>query len=203
VTINLPPNLHSGSIADKASSAAVGRDEQKTRYRINSVVEVLPPLGDEIRRNRYTAYRLDLKPRVHVNEILRSRSRVGQHPKIVANRKQRIERSEAVVATVVTARDVIAGIGFAVLGIDDDPAQMNAAVDWLRMQPFVDARRIGAIGSAEGAEWVLRLARSGKLRAGVIVGGTLCGQPDSLFQVRTAPILVIAGERDPGCANRQ
>src|SRR6266436_3949778 len=87
VTINLPANLHSGSIADEASSAAVGRDEQKTRYRVNSVVEVLPPLGDQIRRNRYTAYRLDLKPRVQVNEILRSGSRVGQHPKVIADRK--------------------------------------------------------------------------------------------------------------------
>ena len=87
MTINLPANLHSGSIADEASSAAIGRDQQKTRYRVNSVVDVLPPLGDEIRRNRYTAYRLDLKPRVQVNEILRSGSRVGQHPKVVADRK--------------------------------------------------------------------------------------------------------------------
>ena len=39
VTINLPTNFHSGSIADEASSAAVGRDEQKTRYRVNSVVD--------------------------------------------------------------------------------------------------------------------------------------------------------------------
>src|SRR6185369_16739945 len=60
VTIDLPANFHSGSIADEASSAAVGRDEQKARYRINSVVEVLSPLGDKIRRNRYAAYRLDL-----------------------------------------------------------------------------------------------------------------------------------------------
>src|SRR4029077_20921849 len=33
VTINLPTNFHAGSVADEASSAAVGRDEQKTRYR--------------------------------------------------------------------------------------------------------------------------------------------------------------------------
>src|SRR5712692_11285119 len=87
VTINLTTNFHSGSIADEASSAAVGRDEQGTRYRVNSVAEALPPLGNKIRRNRYTAYRLDLEPRVQVNEILRSGSRVGQHPKIVADRK--------------------------------------------------------------------------------------------------------------------
>src|SRR5712671_1148457 len=103
VTIDLPTNFHSGSIADEASSAAVGRDEQKTRYRVDSVVEALPPLGNQIRRNRHAAHRLDLKPRVHVNEILRSGSRVGQHPKIVADRKQSIERSEAIVARVVTA----------------------------------------------------------------------------------------------------
>src|SRR6267154_4969554 len=87
VTIDLPANFHSGPIADEASSAAVGRDKQKTRYRVNSVVEALPPLGNKIGRNRYTAYRLDLKPRVQVNEILRSGSRVGQHSKIVADRK--------------------------------------------------------------------------------------------------------------------
>jgi hypothetical protein len=50
-------------------------------------VEALPPLGNKIRRNRYTVHRLDLKPRVQVKEILRSGSRVGQHPKIVADRK--------------------------------------------------------------------------------------------------------------------
>src|SRR6202795_2049920 len=88
VTINLPTNFHSGPIADEASPAAVSRDEQETRHRINSVVEALPPLGNKIRRNRHTAYRLNLKPRVQVNEVLRSGSRVGQHPKIVADRKQ-------------------------------------------------------------------------------------------------------------------
>jgi len=87
VTIDLPTNFHSGSIADETSRAAVGRDEQEPRHCIDSVVEVLPPLGNKIRRNRYTAYRLDLKPRVHVDEILRSGSRVGHHPKIVADRK--------------------------------------------------------------------------------------------------------------------
>jgi hypothetical protein len=87
MTIDLPTNFHSGPIADEASSAAVGRDEQNTRYRVNSIVEGLPPLGNKIHRNRYTAYRLDLKPRVQVNEILRPGSRVGQHPKIVADRK--------------------------------------------------------------------------------------------------------------------
>src|SRR5229473_132295 len=63
-----------------------------------STVEALPPLDNKIRRNRHAAYRLDLKPRVQVNEILRSGSRVGQNPKIVADRKESIERSEAVVA---------------------------------------------------------------------------------------------------------
>jgi hypothetical protein len=42
VTINLPANFYAGSIANEVSSAAVGRDEQETRYRVNSVIEVLP-----------------------------------------------------------------------------------------------------------------------------------------------------------------
>src|ERR1700730_16754782 len=103
VTLDLRTNLHSGSIADEARCAAVGRDEQEPRHCIDSVVEALPPLGNKIRRNRYTAYRLDLKPRVQVYEILRSGSRVGQHPKIVADREESIKRSQAVVARVVTA----------------------------------------------------------------------------------------------------
>src|SRR5258706_5550764 len=97
VTINLPTNFHSGPIADEASPAAMGRNEQEARYRVASVVEALPPRGNKIRRNRHAAYRLDLKPRVQVNEILRSGSRVGQNPKIVADRKESIERSKAVV----------------------------------------------------------------------------------------------------------
>src|SRR5712692_10700967 len=56
VTVNLPANFHSGPIAEEASTAAVGRDEQKTRHRVNSVAEALPPLGNKIRRNRDTAY---------------------------------------------------------------------------------------------------------------------------------------------------
>src|SRR5882724_2437417 len=94
VSIDLPSNFHSGAIADKASPAAVGRDDQEPRHRIDSVVEALPPLDDKIRRKGYAADRLCLKPRVQVNEILRSGSRVGQHPKIVADRKESIECSE-------------------------------------------------------------------------------------------------------------
>jgi hypothetical protein len=50
VSIDLPSNFHSGAIADKASPAAVGRDQQERRHCIDSIVEALPPLGDKIRR---------------------------------------------------------------------------------------------------------------------------------------------------------
>ena len=81
----MPTNLHSGPIADKASPAAVGRDEQKPGYCIDSVVDALPPLGDKIRRKGYAADRLCLKPRVDINEVQRSRARIGEHSEVVAD----------------------------------------------------------------------------------------------------------------------
>src|SRR5258708_16044503 len=66
VTVNLPTNFHSGPIADEASPAAVGRDEQEPRHSIDSVAEALPPLATKIPRNRYPPTTLPPKPPVHV-----------------------------------------------------------------------------------------------------------------------------------------
>ena len=114
------------------------------------------------------------------------------------------------------AREV-AGIGFVALAIDYDPEHLagassllqavtggqlrervDAAVDWLAGQPFVDPGRVGALGWAEGGSWVLQLAEQGKLRAGVVSGVNACTQTDQLLQIRATPLLVLASRRS-GC----
>jgi dienelactone hydrolase len=108
------------------------------------------------------------------------------------------------------AASEIAATGYAVLAIDYDPehvsaasslvqtvaqeqlsGRLNAAVAWLSAQPFIDAGRLGAIGWAEGGEWVMRLAESGKIQAGVVAGGAICSNPDLLLRVRAVPVLAI------------
>lgn len=115
------------------------------------------------------------------------------------------------------AREV-AGIGFVALAIDYDPDHtagisslvqtvsagkigdsVDAAMAWIAEQPFVDGRRIGAVGWESGAAWVLRLAQEGKLQAAVVSGGSICAQPDELFHVSATPLLVV-GDRRSGCA---
>jgi dienelactone hydrolase len=120
-------------------------------------------------------------------------------------------------APVLQAARELADIGFVALAIDYDPEhtaeasalvqtvtagqlgdRVDAAIAWVRGQPFVDGQRIGGVGWAGGAAWALRLAHEGKLQAAVLSGGLICSQPDELLQVSATPLLVIGGRRS-GC----
>ena len=111
----------------------------------------------------------------------------------------------------------LAARGFLALALDADPGRIaekstilemvtsgqiadraNAALAWLAERPAVDPKRIGAIGLARGAEWVLQLARQGKLQAGVLTGEPVCRDPDELLRVRATPLLILG---NAGCTS--
>jgi dienelactone hydrolase len=120
---------------------------------------------------------------------------------------------------VLQAAREFADIGFAALAIDYDPEntagtsplvqtvaaeqvgdRVDAAIAWLSERPFVDARRVGAVGWAGGAVWAIRLAHEGRLQAAALAGGPICSQPDELLQISATPLLVIGGRRS-GCTS--
>ena len=77
-------------------------------------------------------------------------------------------------------------------------ARFNAALDFIRQQPTVDATRIAAIGYCFGGTTVLELARSGAPVAGVVSfhGGLATKEPADAKNVR-GRILVLHGAADP------
>jgi dienelactone hydrolase len=76
--------------------------------------------------------------------------------------------------------------------------RINAALEVLRQQPFVDAQRIAAIGYCFGGTTVLELARSGADIAGVASfhGALDTPHPEDAKQIR-AKVLVLQGGADP------
>jgi dienelactone hydrolase len=77
-------------------------------------------------------------------------------------------------------------------------ARVNAGLDELKKTPFVDARRIAAIGYCFGGTTVLELARSGAELNGVVSfhGGLDSSNPADGKNIRSK-ILVLAGADDP------
>ena len=62
---------------DKPRAATACGGEQKPRNGIHAVGQAFPPLHNQVRRNRHAAWKFRLQPRMHVNEIDRTGSRIG------------------------------------------------------------------------------------------------------------------------------
>src|SRR5207302_4115357 len=106
VAIDLPLDLDSWPVADEAGSARAGRNKQEAGNRVDSVVHVLSPLNNQIRRDGYCVWQLCLNPGMNVDEIDRPRTRVRENAKIVAKGEYGIERSQRLRSRVIAAGDV-------------------------------------------------------------------------------------------------
>jgi dienelactone hydrolase len=76
--------------------------------------------------------------------------------------------------------------------------RINAALDWIRQNERVDAKRIAAIGYCFGGTTVLELARSGAEVAGVVSfhGGLDSPSPNDARKIK-GKVLVLHGADDP------
>src|SRR5579863_6495877 len=106
VAVNLPFDLHAWPIADEPGLARAGRNKQEARNRIDSVVQVLSPLNNQVGRDGYRMRQLCLNPRMHIDEIHGARARVRYNPKIIAKGEYRIERSQRVSSRIISAGDI-------------------------------------------------------------------------------------------------
>ena len=106
MAIDLPPGLNTGPITHEPRRASVGRDQKKTRDCVNPVIQVFPPLNNQIRRNRDTLRQRRLDPRMNVNKVDGSRPCICEHTKIISKREYRIEGSQSVASRIVSAGDI-------------------------------------------------------------------------------------------------
>jgi len=120
--------------------------------------------------------------------------------------------SELKGAVLDAARD-LAAHGFVALAVDYDPDhvsqesdlvqsvaeeqlsfRLTAAAEWLsRQRPLVDPRRVSALGWDGGTTRILKLARRGQIRAGVLIVSGPCAVPENLPAEPTAPMLLVIG----------
>ena len=84
-------------------------------------------------------------------------------------------------------------------------ADFSAEIQYLKDQPKIDKKRIGAIGFSMGGYWALILAGMEKVQAGVSYYGALTGDTinseiryhlDDIFTKHSSPVLVLHGQED-------
>src|SRR6266404_1185264 len=109
VTIRLPAHLHAWTMPDETGIALSRGNNQKSGDGIHSVSQTLPPLKDPIEGGSHTVRERRFNVRVYVDKVDGARSGCGEDAKIIALRKQRIERTESIGPRIVATGDV--GLG--------------------------------------------------------------------------------------------
>src|SRR5580658_1351756 len=96
VTIRLPVHLCAWTIADETRVALSCGNNQKSGDGIHTVAQTLPPLKDPIHGGSHIVRQLCFHMRVYVDKVDGTRACRGEDAKIVALRKQGIERTESI-----------------------------------------------------------------------------------------------------------
>lgn len=82
---------------------------------------------------------------------------------------------------------------------------LAGSVEYLKKNPKIDKSRLGAVGFSMGGYWAMVLAAKGYVQAGVSNYGVLSGvrnereqkyQFAEIFNERSAPVLIMHGEKD-------
>ena len=107
--IHLPSHFRARTVPDETRVALSCGNNQKSWNGIHSVSHTLPPLEDPIDGHRHVAGQRHFNARMCVDEVNRARASGGEDAKIVAFRKQGIERAERVCAPVVATGDISLG----------------------------------------------------------------------------------------------
>ena len=106
MSIRLPSHFRARTMPDETRVTLSCRNNQKSWNGIHAVSHTFSPLEDPIDGQRHVAGQRHFNVRMCVDEVNRARSSGGEDAKIVAFRKQGIERSERVCPPVVAARDI-------------------------------------------------------------------------------------------------
>src|ERR1700692_744752 len=103
VTIGLPAHLRAWTMPDETRVALSCGNDQKSRDRIHTVAQTLPPLKDPIEGSSHTVRQRRFNMRVYVNKVDGTRTCRGEDTKIIALRKQGIERTESIRPRIIAA----------------------------------------------------------------------------------------------------
>src|SRR5882724_10979105 len=106
MAIGLPPDFSAGPVSNESGAAAIGSADEEAGYGVHAIVDVFPPLDDPIERHAHAVGKRRFHARVNVYKVNWARTRGGQNAKVIAFRKQRIERSQSFRIWVVAARNI-------------------------------------------------------------------------------------------------
>src|SRR6266566_4743146 len=109
VTVRLPAHLHAWTMPDEPRIALSRGNNQKSGDGIHSVSQTLAPLKDPIEGGSHTVRQCRFNVRVYVDEIDGAGTGGGDDAKIIALRKQGIERTESIRPRIVATGDVYLG----------------------------------------------------------------------------------------------
>src|SRR6266568_177083 len=104
--IHLPAHFGARTMPDEPGIALSRRNNQKSGDSVDSVSQTLAPLKDPIDGSRHTMRQRRFNARVCVDKVDGAGAGSGDDAKIIALRKQGIERSECVRPRIVSTRDV-------------------------------------------------------------------------------------------------
>src|SRR6266849_2653010 len=106
MAIRLPPDFSAGPVSNESRTAAIGSANEEAGYGIHTIVDVFPPLDNPIERHAHAVGKPRFHARVNVYEVNWARTRGGQNAKVIALRKQGIERTQIFRIWVVAARNI-------------------------------------------------------------------------------------------------
>src|ERR1700683_1915233 len=106
VTARLPIDLSAGPVTNESCATIICRPDQKSWYSIHAILKIFPPLKNPVHRPRHPMGKCSIDARMNVHEVDGTGTSCGQNPKVLAFRKQRIERSQRFRVRVISAADV-------------------------------------------------------------------------------------------------
>jgi len=106
MTIRLPAHLHAWTMSDESRIAFSCGNNQKSRNGIHAVAQTFSPLKYPIHGGRHTVRQRRLYTRVDVDKVDGPWPCRGDDAKIVALRKQGIERTESIRPRIVATGSV-------------------------------------------------------------------------------------------------
>src|SRR5580704_9623872 len=106
MAIHLPVNFSTRPVSNESGAAAIGSADKEAGYGVHTIVGVFPPLDDPIERHAHVVGKRRFHVRVNIYEVNWARTRGGQNAKVIAFRKQRIERTQSPGIWIVAARNI-------------------------------------------------------------------------------------------------
>ena len=95
MSVNLPSQLRARPVSDKSRLAIACGPDQRSRDRVDSVEDILPPLKNPVERCGHVVRKCCFDMRMNVDEVKWTGARCGKDSKVVSLRKSRSNAANA------------------------------------------------------------------------------------------------------------